>query len=241
MTATQDDIKQLQTLLNEIDGEHLSIDGDFGPMTRAALQNAVLKHALPASTASTVSGDHFGAPWIFANIDLLGRDETDPELIARYVPEWKLENPPDVHSYNSLSGTKFAWCQLRWNADRRKVGIKGTDNCGSESMSIWGKHCPYWFGAGLDIQHAKGGRHSTDFLYWEDEANKIAACFGGNQSNKLCVALYNLSGNAAGHDQVMTGPRWSLQVADGRMVSKAEVLAKYPFLKVGGTIGGSTR
>ncbi len=234
----QDLIKKLQTEMNA-QGERLTVDGDPGPKTRAALArfdvDLILKKATEKETPIVNIGEDFGAPWVFANIDLLGLDETDPRLNARYVPEWKLEGLP---GYKTLVGNAHAWCSVRANADRRKVGVQGTNSAAASSWSTWGKKCPFWFGAALDIKHKSGGRHICDFLYWVNESRKIAATLDGNKGNKFCVALTDLSG--AG-DVLVTGPRWSKSVPDGRLVSMQEVLALYPFLKVGSNLGGSTR
>lgn len=185
------------------------------------------------TAAPPKTDNFFGAPWVGANIDLLGRSETDPELNARYVPEWKLEGLP---GYKTLSGNTHAWCSVRENADMRKVGVKGTNSAGAASWSKWGRKCPFWFGASLDIKHKGGGRHIGDFLYWVDEKRKIAAVLGGNQGNKFSIVATNLSGSG---DTLVAGPRWSKDVADGQFVTKAQVLAKYPFLKVGGSMGNT--
>lgn len=213
----------------------LTPDGDFGPITTRTAANFDIKFIAIASEKRTEalqptsSGDYFGAPWVGANIDLLGLDETNPKLIARYEPEWKLEGLP---SYKGLAGNARAWCSLRANADRRKVGIKGTNSAGASSWSAWGKKCPFWFGAALDIKHGGGGRHICDFLYWIDEKKKICATLDGNRGNKFCVARTDLSGSG---DTLVSGPRWSSDWPDGRIVSMAEVLAAYPNLKIGGT------
>lgn len=233
----QDFIKKLQTEMNA-KGERLTVDGDAGPKTRAALArfdvDLVLKPIEKHSSVIHI-GEDFGAPWVFANIDLLGLHETDPRLNERYVPEWKLEGLP---GYKTLSGNTYAWCSVRANADRRKVGVQGTNSAAASSWSTWGKKCPFWFGAALDIKHKSGGRHICDFLYWYDFSKRIAATLDGNKGNKFCVALTDLSGSG---DVLVTGPRWSRSVADGREVSMQEVLALYPFLKPGSSTGGTTR
>ena len=229
-------IKDLQVELNA-QGSHLTVDGIFGPKTEAALKLALAPKSTPAPAPKPLpvtTGEHFGAPWVFANIDLLGRHETDKELNARYVPEWRLEGLP---GYKTLSGNSFAWCSVKENADKRKVGIKGTNSAGAKSWSSWGKKCPYWFGATLDIQHASGGRHVGCFLYWVDEAKKIAAVIGGNQGNKFSIASTVLGPR---HDNPVTGPRWSTDWPDGQEVSMSEVLKAYPYLKVGGSMGSTT-
>lgn len=177
--------------------------------------------------------EYFGAPWVGANIDLLGRSETDPELNARYVPEWKKEGL----DYTTLAGNHNAWCSLRANADRRMVGIEGTDSAAASSWSRWGQHSPFWFGAALDIKHKSKGRHVAEFLYWIDEAKKICATLDGNRGNRFAVNITDLSGSG---DALVTGPRWPLNHPDGQLVPMAEVLAIYPNLKIGGTGSGTT-
>lgn len=179
----------------------------------------------------------FNAPWVFANIDLLGRDETDPVLNARYVPEWKLEGLSD---YKTLAGNRHAWCSLKVNADLRKVGVKGTNSAAASSWSKWGKKSLFWFGCTLDIMHASGGRHVCFFLYWIDEAKGICATMDGNKGNKFCIARTDISGKN-GADRLVTGPRWSKDAPDGMLVSMQDVLKVYPNLKVGSSSSGSTR
>lgn len=223
-------IKKLQVAIG------VTPDGDFGPITQAKssyFDIDVIATEIPDQKIPEViepaSGAYFGAPWIGANIDLLGRDETDPVLNARYVPEWKLEGLP---GYKTLAGNTYAWCSVRANADRRKVGIKGTNSAAAASWSSWGKRCPFWFGAALDIEHRGGGRHISDFLYWIDEKKKVCATLDGNRGNKFCVARTDLSGSG---DTLVSGPRWPSEWSDGQKVAMAEVLAAYPNLKVGGT------
>lgn len=179
--------------------------------------------------------EYFGAPWVGANIDLLGLDETNPKLNARYVPEWKLEGLP---GYKTLAGNRHAWCSVRANADRRKVKVKGTNSAAASSWSKWGVACPYWFGAALPIKHKSGGRHINDFLYWIDAKKKIAATLDGNKGNKFCVAATDLSGRK---DILIPGPRWPKDWPEGQLVTMEEVLKKYPFLKVGASGSGGTR
>lgn len=232
-------IADLQRLLNA-NGANLVEDGIFGPKTKAALDSALagkLTTDIPKlpEAAKPKKADYFGAPWVGANIDLLGRYETDKELNARYVPEWKLEGLP---GYKTLSGNTYAWCSLRHNADRRKVGAKGTNSAAASSWSSWGRKCPFWFGATLDIRHKSGGRHVCEFLYWIDEKKKIAATMDGNRGNKFGIFATDLSGKG---DVLVTGPRWQTDWPDGQLVSKEDVLAAYPFLAVGSSGDTTTR
>lgn len=255
MLKQKDLIKALQRAMNGA-GANLTIDGEPGPKTIAALENYEITIQLnypnwtvtakkelpqeqPVITLPPVDHIHpdlsyFGAPWIGANIDLLGLHESDKRLVERYEPEWKREG---LAGYKGLAGRSRAWCSVRENADKRKVGVKGTDSAAASSWSRYGKKCPFWFGASLDIKHPSGGRHVCDFLYWIDEKKKIAATYDGNRDNRLCVAMTDLSGKG---DTLVSGPRWPLDYPDGQIVSKEDVLKKYPFLKVGGSIGSGT-
>lgn len=219
-----------------------SLTGNYGPQTERETDNfeftitAVPKKVIDLPTKPSATG-YFGAPWVGVNIDLLGRHESDPELNRRYVPRWAKVGLP---GYKSLEGNARAWCAIMIieNLAQAGVNVKGL-NAGAYSLSKWGKKCPFWFGAGLDIKHGKnGGRHVCFFLYWIDEKKKIAATLDGNRGNRFCVARTDLSGS---HDYLVAGPRWGSEVPDGQFVSMAEVLAAYPYLKVGGSGSASTR
>lgn len=212
----------------------LTVDGTVGlSQTWPALR----KDPAPKTATPAPSGDYFGAPWIGVDLDLLGRDESDPELNRRYVPEWAKVGLP---SYKTLVGNTYAWCAIRVSKAFRQVGVnvKGL-TAAAASMSAWGRKCPFWFGSALDIVHASGGRHVCFFLYWIDESKKLAATLDGNKGNKFTVAVTDLSGKT---DRLVSGPRWPSDRPDGQFVSMATVLAKYPNLKVGSkATGGSTR
>lgn len=231
--------KELNKLIQESmnkKGESLVVDGAWGPKTEAAAEKYEFKiEAAKINVVQTIDNNYFGAPWVFANIDLLGRDETDHELNARYVPEWKLEGLSD---YKTLVGNRHAWCSLKVNADLRKVGVKGTNSAAASSWSKWGRKSPFWFGSILDISHQSGGRHVCFFLYWIDEKKGICATMDGNKSNKFCIAQTTLSIKA---DKLVTGPRWSKDLPDGQVVSMNDVLKAHPILKVGSNSNGSTR
>lgn len=240
MSNYKDLIKFLQTEMNS-QGERLTVDGDPGPKTQAALEKfdvGIVVNKIPVvDTLPPPSQltDFFGAPWIGVDLDLLGRTESDPELNRRYVPEWARVGLP---GYKTLEGNRHAWCSIRCTKALRQVGVsvKGL-TAGAASHSKWGRKSPFWFGATLDIQHSGGGRHVCFFLYWIDEAKGVCATLDGNRGNKFCVAKTTL---AKGADRLVSGPRWGAEVPDGRLVTRQEVLAQYPFL-VPGNVGGGTR
>ncbi len=230
---TREEIKSLQRTLNSL-GADLKVDGYRGPKTIAAEKKYLNKDVIEPIPVPTPKG-YFGAPWVGVDLDLLGRSETDTELNKRYVPTWKAVGLP---GYKTLVGKRHAWCAIRMIKAWRQVGVnvKGL-NAGAYSLSKWGKRSPFWFGAGLDIKHKKGGRHVAIFLYWIDEKSKIAATLDGNRSNKFAVFATDLSGR---NDSLVSGPRWPTDWPDGQFVSRADVLKAYPHLRVGGS-GSGTR
>ena len=250
MLTQKDLIKALQRAVNA-QGERLTVDGDPGAKTQAALSKYEITVSINFPSYNVVAKknetpvvqpqqpvvtdqEFFGAKWVGSNIDLLGRFEHDPILAARFVPGWKICGLP---GYKTLVGADHAWCSLCANEDLRAAGIKGTNSAGARSWSNYGDETDYVFGAILPIKHRSGGRHVNVFLYWIDEKKKIAATKDGNRGNQYCIAETDLSGRG---DTLVGGPRWPKGVAKGKLVSKQEVLAKYPFLKVGGSVGNST-
>lgn len=231
---TKQECLDLQKKLNAL-GAGLVEDGVYGPKTKAA-EEKFLKPAGVVKPKPVASGDLFGAPWIGSFLHLLGKHETDAALNAALVPEWAKEGLP---GYKTLAGNTHAWCSVLVNASFRKQGVPGTNSAAAASWSKWGVKCPFWFGAVCDFRHSSGGRHVGYFLYWIDKSRGVAAVYSGNSGNRLCVAAYNISGNKSGHDELVSGPRGPRGWV-GQELSKAEVLAKYPQLKVGGT-SGSTR
>lgn len=218
----------------------LTPDGDWGPISEAKADKFDIEITVKEKPVEikpmpvTVDGkDYFGAPWVGAYIHLLGKHETDPELNAALVPEWSKEGLPQ---FKTLAGNDHAWCSVLVNASFRRVGIKPTNSAMAMSWRTFGVRAGgWWFGAPCSMQHRSGGNHVGFFLYWIDQAKGLAAFYSGNSGNRLCVAQYNFSGHAKGHDEVRNGPRWPEGWPDGQELSKDDVLRVYPHLKVGGT------
>lgn len=228
---TKEEIKARQKFLNSL-GADLVVDGIIGPKTLAA----EAKFAPPLPIPKVDPKNYFGAPWIGVDVDLLGRTETDPELTRRLAPHWKKVGLPGYVAKGLVSSAR-AWCALRVHYALSKVGVPTEKlNAGAYSLSSYGAGSPFYFGALLPIKHRGGGRHAAFFLYWIDEAKKIAATLDGNRSNKFAVFATDLSGRG---DTLANGPRFPKGMT-GQFVSKAEVLKAYPFLKVSGS-GSGTR
>lgn len=223
-------IKKLQIEMNKA-GESLSLDGDFGPKTQAASDRFDFSITASKKAVQTPVLDepHFSdiflrAPWLKKASGLLGMDERMTSLNAILAPHWAMVG---LHGFKDLIGSGHAWCSLFADWAMVQAGLKGTGSAGAASWRTWGKSCPYWFGAALGIRHASGGGHITFFLYWVDEQNSLAACFGGNQGDKVCISVYNLSGNHNGHDEVINGPRWPIGFPDGQIVAKKLAMSAF--------------
>lgn len=219
----KDLVKKLQIELNK-QGESLSLDGDFGPKTQAALDRFDLKLGLSKKPVSApISYDDFlSAPWLRYMTTLIGLSEYMFKLNEILAPHWPMVGLPQ---FKDLNGSDHAWCSLAADWAMFKAGIRGTRNAMALSWRTWGKECPYWFGSVLGIRHASGGGHVTFFLYWVDESKKLAACLGGNQGDEVNVTVYNLSGNAKGHDEVVNGPRWPHGFPAGIILSATDAKA----------------
>lgn len=111
--------------------------------------------------------------------------------------------------YTTCKGSSRAWCAMSMNTALETNGIHGTGSAAASSFSKYGEPCGYKLGAILPILHPSKKHHVNIFIKWHDEKNMLAWCLGGNQGDSINLGIYNLSGNAHGHDEVMRGgPRF---------------------------------
>ncbi|MER9177773.1 transglycosylase SLT domain-containing protein [Mesorhizobium sp. M0955] len=217
----------------------LLTDGAIGPKVLASAKKRIASFGfgndLGYSTQFSILPDWSGAKWISYAIDYLGLSETDPTLNKLLVPHWAAVGLP---KWKTLEGDERPWCSNFADWLVSQAGYEGTHDAEAKSWRTWGKASPYWFGAILGLRHASGGSHVTFFLYWIDKELKLAACLGGNQTDHLNVAVYNLSGNDSDNDTVVNGPRWPTNAPDGQAMSSSEARKLVPFVPVA---MGSTR
>lgn len=178
-------------------------DGEVGPKTAGRIQHAIdAKNGdLPVSTP-VPSGS---TPWMDWLKERDGWTEFDHDRqLSAYWPLCGLD-------YTTVIGASHAWCALTVNASLHDTGFKGNGRADAVSFEKYGSACGWVYGAIVPIRHADGSHHVTYFDHWVDEAGKIAACRGGNQSNAIRLSTYNLSGNVHGHDECHSGPRWPVK------------------------------
>lgn len=143
-------------------------------------------------------------PWVKWFNDRIGWTEFNHDKELSKGWKWT-----QVKSYKTVIGSAYAWCAMSLNTSLEENGLHGTMDAGADSFAHFGQRCDFKLGAILPIRHASGRHHVNIFIKWYDEAKKLAYCIGGNQGNAITIAIYNLSGNAHEHDEVMSGgPRW---------------------------------
>lgn len=145
------------------------------------------------------------APWMKWMRDHNGWGEANKDsVLARFASYCHLK-------WLTVTGRSHAWCSVMANAAVIETGYMGTENAGAVSWRKAGVLSDWVFGAVLPITHVSGEHHVGFFVAWADGKSRLAYVIGGNQSNTTRITVFNLSGNSAGHDQVIPGPRWPIK------------------------------
>lgn len=145
-------------------------------------------------------------PWVKWFDDRIGWTEFDHD--KELSEGWKYTGL----KYTSVIGKSRAWCAMSGCTALETNGYLSVRSAAAKAFSRLGTKCDYVLGAFLPIRHANGHYHVTVFIAWKDFDKELAYCLGGNQSNKVCISVYNLSGNKHGHDEVLEcGPRWPIK------------------------------
>lgn len=218
MTKLQTAIRILQNALN-MGGAKIAEDGIWGPKTLAAISKRTADDAKlgnvqsvppPVNTPIPVPGTvgTSKTPWMDWMNKYIGKTETDAAFSKFMSQFWKLCGL----DYATIAGNGHAWCALTIEAAFNSCGIKGSGSAAAVSYEKWGFACGWIYGAVIPMRHIGGGHHVTYFVRWADEKNKVATCLGGNQGDALKLSNFNLSGNASGHDECVSGPRWPTKI-----------------------------
>lgn len=197
-----------------------------------AVQNYKLTQVVIEPVKEETNDELALSPWIAKGITMLGWTEFDHDKeLAKFC--WPATD--DCKGLKSVIGSDNAWCSGWVCGCLEAVGVRGSRSGSASSYRDWADACGYIFGAVVSIRHTGGGNHVGFFLWWIDEKKKIAAILSGNSGNAVTIGAYNLSGNAAGCDEVVTSPRWP----------KGMPKTKGPYQptgwKVGTSVGSSTR
>lgn len=102
--------------------------------------------------------------------------------LAKY---WKLTNVPD---YDTVIGSKYAWCALGINAALHDTGYKGNGRADAHSFVNYGTSCELKPGCIVVIQTSIG-YHVTFCFRIVDKDTFIGR--GSNQNNSICDEVFN--------------------------------------------------
>lgn len=117
---------------------------------------------------------------------------------------WKYTN---CKQFTDVRGREHAWCAMTANAALIESGFEGTHDAAAFSFSDYGDECSLQYGAIIILQHPNGSHHVTFFTRWLDKEHNLIELFGGNQSDSIKKSIFNVSGNANGHDEIIA-IRW---------------------------------
>lgn len=187
-------IKSLQTELNQ-EGAALKVDGDFGPLTYAALIKS--QDAIPITPSE-------GTPWRDWFVARKGWTEYDHD--AELSKGWPLVGLPQ---YKSVIGTVHAWCGMSLATALNSCGYKipkgaaGAVNWDGYGTSVSWKKNGIPKGAVVRIKHKGGGAHVTTADRDHAPGEDILDALGGNQGDSIKVSRFDVSGVARGHDEIV--------------------------------------
>lgn len=187
--------KEIQQRLN-IHGFAVTVDGEFGPKTKAAVKAFQGFMGLPADgevgpvTAKWLkadpvkverpSGDAPWMKWVEANI---GQKEISGSKHNPFIV--------DLFKYTTYktSTDETPWCAAFVCAALEKAGYKSTRSAAAASFDKYGTRSDLKYGAILTFHRSGGsGRHVTFFHSFDKNGDIIA--LGGNQSDQLKKSVY---------------------------------------------------
>lgn len=192
-------VKILQTRLNQR-GENLSVDGDAGSITMAALDRRFPDRSdlaptpavvLPVNGAPDRSRKHYDLLKTYLGVKETAGSATNPKLQPAFalLPSWL-----------SKDDSKTAWCGVI----RGYIGFQlGTgmppEHYRAAAWEGWGtavdlKKPTTWQKGDTIIMKRTGGFHVC--LLDRVEGSKVY-CLGGNQSNAVTIAPFAISGITA--------------------------------------------
>jgi uncharacterized protein (TIGR02594 family) len=162
-------ISDIQRTLKNAGFNPGGIDGQWGPLTQAALDSYERQNK--------------GAqipPWLLVAERELGVHEiTGAKHNARIL---------EYHRHTSLqaSSDEVAWCSSFANYCMDIAGLHGTHSASAASWLDWGKKLVAFQYGCVCVFNRTGGNHVA-FGVWQDVDNDGIYVLGGNQSNSVCV------------------------------------------------------
>lgn len=171
----KDLVKLLQSALNKF-GEDLTVDGDLGSKTQAALDKYDIELTVKKRKASEPAPDKKSPPWYLFALKFKGKKETDPEFNKEMSAKWSLFGM----NLGTIAKSWAAWCGLAMAVSLSGVGIDYARN-GSLAKN-WAKY-------GVEVDWKKDGIPQGAIIH----INHNAACASSSsnhvaQANGDCTA-----------------------------------------------------
>lgn len=163
------------------------VDGEIGPDTAKAIDDAPLSEKLPTITHLEISRPL----WLEAGLKLLGTHEGLGSKDNKEIIDWAKEEGGDIA--NDFNHDSIPWCALFANHILTKVGLKGTETLWA--LDFAGKWpCTRLIGPAVGAfapMKRQGGGHIMVIVGKDQHGNVMG--LGGNQSDAVTVAPFAIS------------------------------------------------
>lgn len=212
-------VKLFQTELNA-HGENLTVDGDLGPKTQAAIDKydvqigLNLKHPERIETRPQSTNPAYEEAKKFE-----GKKESDSKFnawLSAYWPKVGLKN------YKTIVGSSFAWCALFFfamnsNTGQDVIASAGAKKIGQSGYEINWQKDGIPEGAGVWKNSSSCSSSTGNHITWADgncSADDLAKPkatwpgFGGNQGNEVKRSIYCAKGDCGSSKDVICRVFW---------------------------------
>lgn len=165
----------------------LTVDGELGPLTALAIDNAPLEGKLPTTTHLEISRPL----WLEAGLKYLGTKEFAGSKDNPVIIDWAKEEGGSIEE--QFNHDSIPWCALFANHVLTKVGLKGTETLWA--LDFAGKWpCTKLAGPAVGAfapMKRNGGGHIM-IVVGRDQLGNIMG-LGGNQSDAVTIAPFAVS------------------------------------------------
>lgn len=163
------------------------VDGEIGPITAKAIDDAPLGDKLPSVVHTEISRPL----WVEAGIKLLGTHEGLGSKDNPTIIDWAKDEGGDIAK--EYPHDSIPWCALFANHILTKVGLKGTETLWA--LDFAGKWpCVRLAGPAVGAfapMKRDGGGHITIIVGKDQHGNVMG--LGGNQSDAVTIAPFNVN------------------------------------------------
>lgn len=166
---------------------NLDIDGEIGPLTAKAIDEAPFENILPTITHLEINRPL----WLEAGLKYLGTREFAGGKDNPVIIDWAKEEGGEIAS--DYTHDSIPWCALFANHILTKVGLKGTETLWA--LDFAGKWpCTRLAGPAVGAfapMKRNGGGHITVVVGKDQHGNIMG--LGGNQSDAVTIAPFAVS------------------------------------------------